>query len=708
MKLTKSAIVVALIAVGAVTAKEQEYPNGLNAEKLAQFAYPDYSLVEALEILHDEAYADPDTYDSIKSFYAKDLSNRIKALGLPEQETLSILAKPLNEQDSFLDMKSREQANRSRNSPKVLTGTTYVDAAMEWDQVPVKRVDAQAKIIGEIDAISLNSTNIKFDLDKVTRGPERLILSRFSLCNVDTDLASPCSREGYSRFQPIPINRSEMLVVAQNERQAALPAPTTPSGKMTPAEARGLYEAAKHYQARNPGTELLLSITTDFKKLSSNDGEGVARSLKSYAETWGYKGIFLDNPAVLEGNSHSYMAMIDELRAIAPEMLIGVNLYNSHQLEEWDKDQVQELRDKVDFFRVVLNHNIDDEDVGQQTAFAIASDMFDRKSSSFAALFHKLQEWEIPGSKIVAFVEGAWDSRYYSSVNYPTMSCSWNGDNPNSRCSASESWSTVNNVFGSADRSKTYPGTLAPGTVYHYDLQNMLKQDGFNLSQKYDVHTFSDFYSDDTNKLILTGNNQIGAYDKAVYAGAIKMAGLSLRLEHDNGNLMKGVVDGINDYYEQEGKTLTLSDENKNSFIIKDIMYSSRAHWVKLMRAKAADNVMIDERYANVITVDVFNEDGEKFPLQVFTQMYDSITNKWISSESWSRWVDDYVYDVNFDYRQHATTDFRINLANQQLPPGRYRTQKPIEYQWLAHHEGLEWGDNQPFRTIFVDIDVTF
>lgn len=83
-------------------------------------------------------------------------------------------------------------------------------------------------------------------------------------------------------------------------------------------------------------------------------------------------------------------------------------------------------------------------------------------------------------------------------------------------------------------------------------------------------------------------------------------------------------------------------------------------------------------------------------------------TNQRASIEAFSCWVDDYVYDVNFDYWQHATTNFRINLANQQLPPGRYRTQKPMEYQWLAQHEGNNWGDTKPLRTISADIDVTF
>ena len=679
-------------------AAEQEYgTGGLSAEKLATFAYPDYPLDEALTLLHDEVYADPATYDSVVSFYARDLSNRIKALGLPQSEQAEILAAPYNEQESYLNMKVREQQGRSRNAA-LLTGTTYRDVDLFWDTVPARQTLPSFKVIGEVDALSLNNTNIRFDLDKVTRGPERLILSRFTICNIDSTVSSPCTREGYTMFQPIPINRTEMFSAAQNDRQNALPKPPSSTGTMNPSQARGLYEAARHYQTRNPGTDLMFSIVTDFKKVAYKDIPALAVAIKDYASKWGYAGVFFDNPAALEGDTTVYYELLEQLRSQSPELVIGVNLFNSHQLEDWDIPSVQELVEKADFYRIVMNRAVAADKLGQPDPLQSTSDYHTNQKTTYVALFQKLSQLQLPVNKAVAFIQNTWNASFYDSLTLPSATCGSGG------CGYTALSGIVNtNVSG--------PGTLSDNIVYHYDLQHQLKNADsyFNVSKKYDNDTFTNFYLDQSKKLILTGNDASGAFDKAFYAAGVHTHGVSVRLEHDNGENMRSIIEAIN----QQGMEVLLTNQpplaNSNNedkyVIIPDVMFSVRDGFLR----KPSFSSDFFNHASNEAMITVYNEREEAHTLKVSRSIFDNIRGEWVTpyGKMTGNWRH-IRYTSDMDYRDDASSDAKIAILST-LPPGRYRTRAPLVLYWAAHHEAHYWKDFTPtYRTVFINVDVTF
>lgn len=664
---------------------EAENINGIPAETLARFAYPDLPLSDALDILRSDYYGDPDSMAMLQHQYEASIDKS----ELDEKLDASSLPAALKE-----DMKTYPYLKAYYFQPRSseLTQTKYKDAPLFWNTLPVKEAKATGKVVGRVDAMSVLDNIGGFDLDLISQAQagkpgigaiDYLVVADYGLCGITTSLAARC--RGVDKGTPMPMIYYNMLSDPISPRQKALP--PAPAKNVTPSNALGLYEQAKYYKSSvNPKAKLLLSISADLRKVL--DAGAAAKAIVTYMNTWGYDGVVFDRPdfSPTEEEGAATYNLIAALKQQDHDKIVGVQLYGSHQFEDWDKQGLLKLQETVDFMTVSLNHYLDDDEIGQDTpVMNVYGSHGDSYNANYERLLGRLFSWGVDTRKLITTIESEWRVRHYS--DYST---NWWGQ-----------------VSGTADTGSDSPGTFDNGKYYFYDFDQMLNK----WNQVSGLLTLSDYYIKPEDKLIATGNDRIIASDKVVFSSSFNVAGTMVRLDHDNGKLTAGIIDGMNLQAEKDftfsGKQIEIQDDGQYQHLWNQQKYNvvDTGNGITSTVSPPVWSSVFDDQGPSSITVPVLDDylHPYEFKLLIWKKTSDG------RSKAINQVDNANPYSLGHSNIRHRVSETIYLTAgdNSSLPAGHYKSINPVIIKTKGWHQAYNYGNpNHIFRTINVNIDV--
>ncbi|MFM5636347.1 glycoside hydrolase family 18 protein [Aeromonas veronii] len=672
-----------LFSISAI-ATDVELVNGIPAEKLAQFVFPGSSLNESLDMFRDEYYYNPSKLDRLLinfNGYQRDLAER-------DNVSLELLSDGQRQ-----DIEDRPYIINRYLTPKApsISRTKYSAVPLFWDSVPAKDKGVTGIVMGKVDADSLMEQGVDFDLDNITSTSlDVLVIGDFGVCSITPSIKTQCSKDGLSQFEIAPISRENMLRIAKNSRQKMklLPALT---GRIKPASARGLYEAAFYYKEKvNPNAKILLSLSADLEKLAVGSSDFI-NYLSHYIQNWKYDGVVFDSPEFNGGKIDIALNLIEGLRRNENMRgkTIGFHLLGSHHLDDWDKDAIQQLVNKVDFINVDINRSFDKHEILHSTPYIEQSNHKSPYVRSYEGVIDRLMNYGLPANKFITNIETVWRVNYYDEiVSRPA--------NPG-------------RIFkATPDGTKDDPGTFELGSYYFYDIDTTID----TWKKMNGPDSISDYYEKQQEKLVTSGNYRELVTDKVVYGRTYGILGAHVRLDQDNGKIVSGVVDGLN---LQADKNLTFSGAD---IIIKDDrQYMRMTSHSKCMIVDSANGIKSNATtpvwYNNVdytdISVPIQDENGKKYEykLRATTKranMVDfSINNCVTAVESHSDHIND-MYRAGYQ----GDTYIRALSDNDNLPTGhRYTSINPAIFKVRGWHDQYNYGNiSRDFRRIFLHVDI--
>ncbi|WP_330544155.1 hypothetical protein V0242_09130 [Aeromonas hydrophila] len=684
-------ITIALLSGGAYASNvehgESENINGIPAESLARFAYPDLPLLDALSILRSDYYGNPDSMALLQHQYEASLDKS----ELDEKLEASSLPNALKE-----DMKTNPYLKAYYFQPRSskLTQTKYKDVPLFWNVLPVKEAKAAGRVVGKVDAMSVLDNLGGFDLDLISQAQagkpgvgaiDYLVVADYGLCGITSSLAARC--RGVGKGTPMPMIYYNMLSDPISPRQQAMP--PAPTSNVTPRNALGLYEQAQYYKRSvNPKAKLLLSISADLRKVP--DLWTTAKAIVTYMNTWGYDGVIFDRPdfSPTEEESATTYNLITELKLQDHDKIVGIQLYGSHQFEDWDKQGLLKLQETVDFMTVSLNHYLDDDEIGQDTpVMNVYGSHGDSYNANYERLLGRLFSWGVDTRKLMTTIESEWRVRHYS--DYST---NWWGQ-----------------VSGTADTGSESPGTFDYGKYYFYDFDQMLNK----WNQVSGLLTLSDYYIKPEDKLIATGNDRMIASDKVVFSSSFNVAGTMVRLDQDNGRLTAGIIDGMNLQTEKDmtfsGKQIDIQDNGQYQHLWNQQKYNIVDTGNGITSTVGAPVWGPGNGYVNngpsTITVPVLDDNLHpyEFKLLIWKKTSDGRSKAINQVDS----MEPYGFGRANIRHKISETIYLTAGDNSSLPAGHYKSINPVIIKTKGWHQTYNYGNrNQVFRTINVNIDV--
>lgn len=658
--------------------------NGIPASNLAHFAYPDLPLTDALDILRSDYYSDPDRMAMLQHQYEASIDKS----ELDEKLDASLLPEALKE-----DMRGNPYLKAYYFQPRSseLTQTKYKDSPLFWDTLPVKNATTTGKVVGKVDAMSVLDNIGGFDLDLITQAQvgkpgvgaiDYLVVADYGLCGITTSIAARC--RGIDKGTPMPMIYYNMLSDPISPRQQAMP--PAPTSKVTPSNALGLYEQVKYYKNNvNPKAKLLLSISTDLRQVQ--DVGAVAKAIVTYMNTWGYDGVVFDRPdfSPTEDEGAGTYKFIAALKQQDPKKIVGIQLYGSHQFEDWDKEGVLALQKMVDFMGVSLNHYLDDEEISQtEPLMNIYGSHNDSYNANYERLMSRLLVWGVDTHKLVTNIDSQWRVRYYDG----DLQTGWFGQ-----------------ISGTTDNSKPAPGTFTNGNYAFYDFDHLLANWQWVSGQ----YTLADYYQKSTDKLVASGNDRQMVSDKLVFGSAFNIFGAQIELDQDNGKLTAGVIDGINLQCTRElifnGNELVILDNGQ----YKDLYNQNKYDLVDTNNGIQSSAIAPRWGGANrrsTITVPVVDDYGKIYD-------YHLLASKSVYAGS-HRFEINAATSVSIPSRERVRNHLSSNISivadkdqNVALPPGHYHSLHPVVIKTIGWHQAYNYGNpNQVFHTVNVNVDV--
>lgn len=664
-------------------AEEQEYIDGIPVSEIAKFVYPEYPLSEAIEYFREEYYGDSERLQSIKSVYESSISTVIidesmqRTLGLADD-----LKKELNERPYIKQLYFGERLAN-------LTRANYQSVPLYWNKVKKKDVNVKTKVVGKADADSLLVNGVNFDLDLVTTNAiDYLVVSDFQICSLSASVASQCKTDKLTTYTPAPLSKVNMFR-AKNKRNIDKP---TPTGTITPANALGLYEQSKYYKEHvNKNAKLILSISANLEQISSSAQAGqFINRIVSYMDEWGYDGVIFTTPtfSLDEGSmTHSIFRRLRE--QVKQTKLIALQVYSSHQLDDWNKNAFLALQNDLDFIKVSLNRQLDD-DIIEHSAPSYHAHVGRLKNyqANFKDMLMRLIKWGVTPEKIIANLESEWKVDHYSRII----------SEPRHVGGAS-----LLTLQATANRDVDSPGTFRSGWYHFYDIDSQLSK----WTMRAGVEGFNDYYQKFEDKLITSGNTQQMAHDKVIASLAFNVGGHSIRLDHDNGKMAAAIIEANNkrrEHHTFKGH-LVIEDNGQWAGMISQLkfMLINNANGIK----SDAANPIWEGRTHNIITVPVVDENGKTHELRLKARKHGNTPGVSINSAApYGR--NHYVNTLN--YRTDVAEKYSLDISSDNvLPAGRYRSIKPLIMTQYGWHDRYNYGFNTAaYRTIEIDVDVNY
>lgn len=694
MRLSQTTFCVGMALLsGAVFADAQnidttsESINGVPATKLAHFAYPGLPLNDALDTLRSDIYPNPDRLAKLQQQYetsidTSDLDEKLKASSLPEALKDEMMANPYRKAYYFQPRGSN------------LTQAKFKDAPLFWDSLPVKDASAATKVFGRLDDQTVLENTGGFDLDLISQAQvgksvgmiDDLVVADYGLCGITSTIFSACRSLHLQTGTPLPISQYNMLQAQISPRQQALPSP--PRGAITPVNALGLYEQAKHYQASvNPKAKLLLSISADLSKVQNV--AATANLIVSYMKTWGYDGVVFDRPdfSPTEDEGAATYEMIAAIKQAADNKIVGVKLYGSNQFEDWDQQGVLKLQETADFMTVSLNRTLNEDEIGQVDPLMNVHGPADEVgyNGDYERFINRLVSWGVDMHKVVLDIDARWRARYYQGE------LTTGGDGQ---------------ISGRVDDSKASPGTFDSGSYAFYDVDQHLADWQWVSGQ----NTVADYYQRPSVKLVASGNDRQMMSDKLVYSSAFQVLGAQLELDQDNGKLTAGLIDGINHQatkkYVFKGQELVIPGDDQ----YMDLHNQKKFHVVEInngIQSSATTGTWGGPREkCTTITVPVIDDNGNIFDYHLLA--YRRALGYFYSKYE----INDALDQINMTSDRNDMDQPIYVYANEELndalPSGHYHSPHPVVIQTKGWHQAYNYfNPDMVLHTVKVDIDVT-
>ncbi|MGU5760156.1 glycoside hydrolase family 18 protein [Aeromonas hydrophila] len=659
--------------------------NGIPATNLAQFAYPGLPLNDALETLRSDVYPDPDRLAKLQQQYeasldTSDLDEKLKASSLPEVLKEEMMANPYRKAYYFQPRGSN------------LTQAKFKDAPLFWDSLPARNPSATTKVFGRLDDQTVLENLGGFDLDLISQAQvgkadvgmiDDLVVADYGLCGITSTLFTACRSLHLPTGTPLPISQYNMLQAQISPRQQALPSPQ--KGSITPVNALGLYEQAKHYQASvNPKAKLLLSISADLRKVQNV--ATTANLIVSYMDTWGYDGVVFDRPdfSPTEDEGMTAYEMVSAIKQAAHNKIVGVKLYGSNQFEDWDQQGVLKLQETADFMTISLNRTLNEDEIGQIDPLMSVYGPRDQVgyNGDYERFINRLKTWGVDMHKVVFDIDTRWRARYYQ---------------------GELTTGSLGQISGSVDDSKASPGTFDSGSYAFYDFDQHVA----DWQWVSGMYTLADYYKRPADKLVASGNDRQMVSDKLVYASAFQLLGAQLELDQDNGKLTAGLIDGIN---HQATKTYLFNGQNL--YIHDDAEYKNLHNQTKGDVVETANGIQSSathlkwnsDRASSTITVPVVDDQGKAYNYHLLASRrrpanFDTTINNAAGVT---------VYYINRNKFETGIVIIADDKQNAALPPGHYHSPHPVVIQTKGWHQTYNYfNPDMVFHTVNVDIDVT-
>lgn len=659
--------------------------NGIPATNLAHFAYPGLPLSDALETLRSDVYPDPDRLAKLQQQYeasidTSDLDEKLKASSLPEALKEEMMANPYRKAYYFQP--------RSSN----LTQAKFKDAPLFWDSLPVRDASATTKVFGRVDDQTVLENTGGFDLDLISQAQvgkavgmiDDLVIADYGLCGITSTLYAACRSLHLPTGTPLPISQYNMWQAQISPRQQALPSPQ--KGSITPVNALGLYEQAKHYQASvNPKAKLLLSISADLRKVQNV--ATTANLIVSYMETWGYDGVVFDRPdfSPTEDEGTVTYEMVAAIKQAAHNKIVGVKLYGSNQFEDWDQEGVLKLQETADFMTVSLNRTLNEDEIGQLDPLMSVYGSHDQVgyNGDYERFINRLKTWGMDMHKVVFDIDTRWRARYYQ---------------------GELTTGSFGQISGSVDDSKASPGTFDSGSYAFYDFDQHLA----DWQWVSGMYTLADYYKRPADKLVASGNDRQMVSDKLVYGSAFQLLGAQLELDQDNGKLTAGLIDGINHQatktYLFNGQKLSIQDDAE----YKNLYNQTKGDVVETENGIQSSATHVTWNYGtgpSTITVPVVDDQGKAYN-------YHLLASRIRYSTAATAINNAMVVALYHDFpRKKFETSIAIiadDKQNASLPPGHYHSPHPVVIQTKGWHQAYNYfNPDMVLHTVKIDIDVT-